>query len=438
MRSIDETHDPGLTSWVDSARSHPEFPIQNLPFCVFRPPEEATPRGGVGIGDEIVDLAALSRTGLVTGTAADVLAAATGPTLNPLMALGPEASTVLRAALSDLLQEGADAAGSLRDCLVSQRDAHFELPALIRDYTDFYSSIHHATNIGRLFRPDDPLLPNYKWLPVGYHGRSSSIVLSGTDFHRPVGQIKPPDAGEPVVAPCERLDYELEVGLYLGQGNGLGHRIDIDHAEDHAFGLCLLNDWSARDIQAWEYQPLGPFLAKSFATTVSPWIVTMEALAPFRCEWWRPADDPQPLEYLDSPSTRSAGAVELTLEVLLETPRMREARQDPVRLSLSNFTDSYWTLAQMIAHHTVAGCNLNPGDLFGSGTMSGASDGSQAALIEITRGGSEPLALPNGETRAFLDDGDRVILRGWCEREGAARIGFGEASGTVLPAAVTR
>lgn len=432
MRDVDETHEPGLKSWLASANESPDFPIQNLPFCVFRPGQSDSPRGGVGIGDQIVDLAALAQAGIVQGSAGEALHAASGASLNALMAMGPDASGLLRQTLSRLLRADAAEESVVAGCLVPQSAAVFSVPANIGDYTDFYTSIHHATNIGRLFRPDNPLLPNYRWVPIGYHGRASSIVVSGTDFHRPLGQTKAADADSPSLGPSQRLDYELEVGIYVGQGNNLGEPVPIAAAEDHIFGVCLLNDWSARDIQAWEYQPLGPFLAKSFATTVAPWIVTLEALAPFRQSWTRPDTDPQPLAYLDSAANRTSGAIDAALEVLIETAQMRGAGEAPVRLSLSNFTDSYWTVAQMLSHHTVNGCNLAAGDLFGSGTMSGADERSQAALIELTTGGAKPIHLPNGETRSFLEDGDRVILRGWCDREGARRIGFGEASGTVL------
>jgi fumarylacetoacetase len=308
------------------------------------------------------------------------------------------------------------------------------VPARIGDYTDFYTSIYHATNIGKLFRPDNPLMPNYQWVPIGYHGRSSSIGVSGQNFQRPQGQTKAPDAAEPSFGPCKRLDYEMEVGIFIGNGNQPGQPVAIDDTDQHVFGLCLLNDWSARDIQAWEYQPLGPFLSKNFASTISPWIVTLEALAPYRQGWTRPADHPQPLTYLESAQNRAAGGFDIRLEVLLETERMRNEKQPPSRLSLSNFNHSYWTVAQMVAHHTVNGCNLQPGDFFGSGTMSGPTPDSAGALIELTQGGKQPVTLSNGETRTFLQDGDAVIMRGWCEKPGAVRIGFGEMIGTILPA----
>jgi fumarylacetoacetase len=316
---------------------------------------------------------------------------------------------------------------------VPQTQAEYALPARIGNYTDFYTSVHHATAVGRLLRPDNPLLPNYKWVPIAYHGRASSIVVSGQQFPRPVGQILPSGAAAPIVGPSKRLDYELELGVLVGQGNSLGSRIDIADAESHIFGLCLLNDWSARDLQTWEYQPLGPFLAKNFATTISPWIVTLEALAPYRARWQRPSADPQPLSYLDSPVVRREGAIDIQLEVHLESESMRRAGQGPSRLSASSFKHAYWTAAQMIAHHTVNGCNLQPGDLLGTGTQSGPVPEEAGSLLELSMGGKEPVRLANGETRRFLEDADEVILRGHAERPGFARIGFGTAVGRVLP-----
>jgi fumarylacetoacetase len=308
------------------------------------------------------------------------------------------------------------------------------LPCEIGDFTDFYSSIYHATAVGSLFRPDNPLLPNYKWVPIGYHGRASSVDVSGQRFPRPCGQVKAPDQEEPVFKACARLDFELEVGIFVGTGNDLGSAVPLAEAEDHIFGLCLLNDWSARDIQAWEYQPLGPFLAKSFASTISPWIVTMEALAPYRAPLHRREGDPWPLPYLDSPETRQAGAIDMALEVALQTEAMRSRGEPHASLAVSNFRYSFWTPAQMLAHHTSNGCNLRPGDLLGSGTQSGPELEEAGSLLELSRGGKEPLTLPGGEQRTFLEDGDSIILRGWCEREGCARIGFGCAESTVLPA----
>jgi fumarylacetoacetase len=313
-----------------------------------------------------------------------------------------------------------------------------QLPCQIGDYTDFYTGIHHATSVGKLFRPDNPLLPNYKWVPIGYHGRASSIGVSGQQFRRPVGQTMPPGATEPSFGPCKRLDIELELGIFVGSGNALGESVDITEAEDHVFGICLLNDWSARDIQGWEYQPLGPFLAKNFATTVSPWVVTLEALTPYRVAFTRAEGDPQPMAYLDSPANRSGGAYDIQLQVGLQTPQMRAAGQLDASICRTSYRHAYWTVAQMLTHHTVNGCNLQPGDLLGSGTLSGPTLDQAGALIELTTGGKNPIALPNGEQRTWLEDGDSVVLRGWCEKAGAARIGFGECVGTVLPARVPK
>jgi fumarylacetoacetase len=390
----------------------------------------------VAIGEQVLDLGALHALGLFEGQARAALAACSQPTLNDFMALGAESGGALRAALSAALRRDAPLAARLRPLLVPQTAVQYRVAAQVGDYTDFYASIHHATAVGRLFRPDSPLLPNYKWLPVAYHGRASSVCVSGCDFPRPFGQLLPPGAVRPELAPTQRLDYELEVGVFVGRGNAQGSRVPLAEAEEHVFGLCLLNDWSARDLQAWEYQPLGPFLAKNFATTVSPWVVTLEALAPFRVPWTRPAGEPPPLAYLDDESTRQAGAIDLQLEAWLETARMREQGVSPQRLSHATFRDSWWTVAHMLTHHTVNGCNLQPGDLFGSGTQSGALPAQAGSLLELTAGGKQPLALPDGGSRTWLEDGDRVTLRGWCERAGFARIGFGEAAGTVLPASL--
>jgi fumarylacetoacetase len=433
--AINETHDAALTSWVESAnRPGSDFPLQNLPFAEFRRAgtDEAF-RGGVAIGDQIVDLRALQASGGHTGLVADALAACAEPTLNRFLAMGTEAWSSLRRHLWAALRSGASSP-AVRAALVPQAQAEYALPVRIGDYTDFYASVYHATAVGRLFRPDNPLLPNYKWVPIAYHGRSSSVRVSGQEFRRPYGQTLPAGSNTPIVGPSARLDYELEVGLFVGPGNALGTSIPMQVAEDHVFGLCLLNDWSARDIQAWEYQPLGPFLAKNFASTISPWIVTLEALAPYRCAWTRPADDPAPLAYLDGPTLRETGAIDIQLEAHLETARMRAGRLPPHHLSRSSFRHSYWSIAQMVAHHTINGCNLEPGDLLGSGTQSGPSEPEAGSLLELTVGGKKPLTLSSGETRTFLQDGDCVIYRGWCEKAGYARIGFGAAIGTVLPA----
>jgi fumarylacetoacetase len=436
MRAIDATHDPQLRSWVESANvAGTDFPIQNLPFCVFRRAGSAEAfRGGVAIGDAVLDLGALHELRPLEGLAAQALGACAGPFLNELMGFGPEASVALRAGLSAALATGSMLASRLHPLLVPQRSVEHSVAARVGDYTDFYASIHHATAVGRLFRPDNPLLPNYKWLPVAYHGRASSVRVSGYDFRRPAGQVLPPGAARPELARTRRLDYEVEMGIFVGRGNELGRSVPLSQAESHLFGLCLLNDWSARDIQAWEYQPLGPFLAKSFATTVSPWIVTLEALAPFRSAWIRPPGEPPPLAYLDDDTQHAAGAIDVQLEAWLDTAHMRAAGVQPQRLSHASFRDSWWTVAQMLAHHTVNGCNLSPGDLLGSGTQSGPRPDEAGSLLELTSGGQRPIALAGGETRTFLEDGDRVILRGWCERPGYVRIGFGEAVGTVLTA----
>jgi fumarylacetoacetase len=436
VSSLDSTHDPNLRSWVKSANLPGcDFPIQNLPLAVFRRQGSGENfRCGAAIGESVLDLGALGGLTPLGGIAAQALAACAEPSLSGLMALGREAWVALRRALSQCLEEGAPRARELAAALVPQRVVEFALPARIGNFTDFYASIHHATAVGRLFRPDQPLLPNYRWVPIAYHGRASSIRVSGQQVRRPHGQIMPRGTERPQLAPSARLDFELEVGILIGTGNGLGAPIPIDRAEEHVFGLCLLNDWSARDIQAWEYQPLGPFLAKSFASTISPWVVTLEALAPYRLPWTRPAGDPQPLPYLDGEPLRASGALDLELEVAIETPAMRAAAAPPQTLARTNFLHSYWTIAQMVAHHTVNGCNLEPGDLLGSGTQSGPTPEQAGSLLELTEGGKRPLGLKGGETRTFLEDGDRVILRGWCERLGCARIGFGEASGTLLPA----
>lgn len=436
MTMLNETHDPALRSWVTSANlAGSDFPIQNLPFASFRRQGSTEAfRGGVAIGDQILDLAAVHQAGVFAGEIGEAVKAGAQPQLNELMAKGAPVWSALRLALSRALREGAAEQAALQTCLVPQAQAEYGVPARIGDYTDFYTSVHHATNIGKLFRPDNPLLPNYKWIPIGYHGRASSIGVSGQQFRRPVGQTLPPGATQPSFGPCKRLDIELELGIFVGTGNELGDPVAMAQAEDHVFGLCLLNDWSARDIQAWEYQPLGPFLSKNFATTISPWIVTVEALAPYRVAFERPAEDPQPLPYLDSEANRQTGAFDIQLQVGLETPKMREAGEGDTTICRTSYRHAYWTVAQMVTHHTVNGCNLQPGDLFGSGTLSGPTLDQAGALIELTAGGKNPLPLPNGETRTFLEDGDAVVLRGWCEKPGAARIGFGECRGTVLPA----
>ncbi|ETJ48715.1 MULTISPECIES: fumarylacetoacetase [Pseudoalteromonas] len=436
MSQINETHNINLTSWVESANIKGcDFPIQNLPFAEFRTKNTNEKfRGGVAIGDQVIDLAKLSHLNIFTGDAKTALDAASESTLNTFMGLGGQYWSALRLALSKALREGAQQQKEMQSTLIPQADIEFSLPCRIGDYTDFYTSIYHATAVGSLFRPDNPLLPNYKWVPIGYHGRSSSIDVSGQTFHRPKGQTKAPDADTPSFGPCKRLDYELELGIYLGKGNALGDAIAIENAENHVFGFCVFNDWSARDLQAWEYQPLGPFLAKNFASTVSPWIVTTEALAPFRTSWTRDENDPQPMPYLESAANREQGAFDIQMDVKIQTQKMRDENHQPTQVSASSFKHSYWTVAQMVTHHTVNGCNFMPGDMLGSGTQSGPTHEEAGSLLELSRGGKEKITLSNGEQRSFLEDGDNVIMRGWCEKPGYARIGFGSVESTVLPA----
>ena len=439
---MDSTHDPSLVSWVESANQAGDFPIQNLPFGVFhRRGEDEPGRVGIAIGDMILDVTACHDEGRFTGLAERASEACAAPALNALMRLGAESRRELRRQASALLSADSSAYRSNRRLgdriLLARSDAEMLLPAAIGDYTDFYASVHHATNVGSMFRPDNPLLPNYKWVPIGYHGRASSILPSGSPVLRPSGQSKAPDAESPSFGPSRSLDYEMELGLFVGPGNPLGEPVPIGRAEEQFFGFCLVNDWSARDLQAWEYQPLGPFLAKNFATTISPWVVTPEALEPFRAPAFaRPQGDPSPLPYLHSRQNAESGAVAVTVEVYLASPLMRERRMEPVRLSRGSAADLYWTPAQLVAHHTSNGCDLRPGDLLASGTISGPDKESRGCLLELTWRGAEPLALPSGETRKFLEDGDEVIMRGYCEREGAVRIGFGECSGTVQAARV--
>ncbi len=434
---LNETHDVALRSWVTSANSgSTDFPVQNLPYGVFRHlGSQEQFRLGVAIGDQILDLRKAHALGVFANLkTAEFNQAILSDGLNLLMDLGPTVWSALRLDLSRALRQGATHQDVLQSCLLPQSSAEYSLPARIGDYTDFYTSIHHATAVGKLFRPDNPLLPNYKWVPIGYHGRSSSIGVSGQEFHRPVGQTMPPAATEPVFGPAKRMDYEMEIGIFIGKGNALGERIAIQEAEQHVFGLCLLNDWSARDMQAWEYQPLGPFLAKNFASTISPWVVTLEALAPYRKAWTRDPADPQPLAYLESSDLRESGAFDIQLEVLLQTEKMRAENVPAQRLSLSNFRHSYWTISQLVTHHTVNGCNLRAGDLLGSGTQSGPRPEEAGSLLELTEGGKKPITLNNGEQRIFIGDGDSIIMRGWTQKDGAPRIGFGEVLGSLLPA----
>jgi fumarylacetoacetase len=431
--TLNATHNPQRRSWVASANTAgTDFTIQNLPYGRFR----RTGRGeawriGVAIGDQVFDLKRALELGDWPVDIAALLAPLADGDLNSLMARPSATRSALRAAISQALTEGDPQRARLQAALVPQASVEMSVPCAIGDYTDFYTGIHHATTVGKLFRPDNPLLPNYKWVPIGYHGRASSIGVSGQRFRRPQGQLKGA-ADAPVLGASQRVDYELELGVLIGPGNARGEAIAMADAEEHLFGVCLLNDWSARDLQAWEYQPLGPFLAKNFATTVSPWVVTLEALAPFRHAFTRPDGDPQPLPYLDSDANRREGAFDIALSVWLQTAKMRASGEAAMQLSQSNVAESaYWTLAQLITHHTVNGCNLVPGDLLGSGTLSGPTPEQGGSLLELSLGGKQTIKLPNGEERTFMQDGDTIVLRGHCERAGVARIGLGEVSGTL-------
>jgi fumarylacetoacetase len=436
---IDDTHSSKRRSWVASANGHADFPIQNLPHGVFARPGKG-PRGGVAIGDDIFDLAAALDAGLFDGPAREAAEAASGATLNRFFSLGRDARVALRRRLGEILDaDGRDRAKieALRARLAHPAaDCRLELPAAIGDYTDFFAGINHAVNAGKLFRPDNPLLPNYKYVPIGYHGRASSIQVSGGDVRRPNGQRKPANETIPSFGPSRSLDLELELGVWIGSGNELGQPIPIAEAANYIAGFCLLNDWSARDVQGWEYQPLGPFLGKSFFTSISPWVVTPEALAPFRiAQAKRPAGDPEPLPYLSDASDQAGGGLDIGLEVFLLTEGLRAKGLPPHRLTASNASHLYWTVAQLVAHHTCNGCNLRPGDIFGTGTISGPTEDSLGSLLEISAGGRQPVTLASGETRRFLEDGDTVIMQARCRREGYAGIGFGECRGTIVAAA---
>src|SRR5262245_36053994 len=433
MTTQNETHDPARKSWVESANAPGcDFPIQNLPFGAFRPQGDgAEPMIGVAIGDQILDVAAVAP--FVEASAREAAAACASPHLNDLMALGPTAWSALRRALSRMLSDASQREGVEK--FLAPMAAELFVPARIGNFTDFFASIFHATNAGKLFRPDNPLNPNYKYVPVAYHSRASSVCVSGTPVRRPLGQSKGTDEPAPAYRPSRGLDYELELGFYIGVPSRLGEPIPIGKAGEHIFGFCLLNDWSARDIQAWEAQPLGPFLGKSFTTSVSPWVVTAEALAPYRIPAYaRPAGDPAPLPHLTDVVDQAGGGIDISLEVLLTTEKMRAADAAPFRLSHGSFATIYWTVAQMVAHHTSNGCNLEIGDLMATGTCTGPQDESRGCLLEITSRGKNPVALPNGETRGFLQDGDEVTFRAHCAGAGRARLGFGECRGLITPA----
>jgi fumarylacetoacetase len=436
MTALNETHAPGLRSWVPAANlPGSDFPIQNLPFGIFQTADGQPPRGGVAIGDQIFDLGHGASSGLFDAAAQQAALAACADSLNPLMALGQRAQSALRLALSRLLQEGSAQEAAARGCLVPMRAATLHMPVRISNYTDFFTSIYHATNSGRQARPDNPLFSNFKSIPTAYHGRASSIRLSGTPCVRPKGQTLPKGAKDPVFGASRKLDFEFEIGAYIGVGNALGDAIPLANADEHLFGLCLFNDWSARDIQSWETQPLGPFQGKNFLSSVSPWVVTLEALAPFRAPAPdRGADAPPLLPHLHTEADRAQGALDLRMDVLIQTEAMRRDGLAPHVITSPRFADQYWTTFQAIAHHTVNGCNLETGDLLGSGTVSGPRESELGCLKELTVDGTQPVRLPNGEQRAYLEDGDDVIFRARCEREGFATIGFGECTGRVVPA----
>ncbi|BEP62285.1 fumarylacetoacetase [Variovorax sp. V213] len=433
--SLDHTHDAGARSWVDAANDErSDFPLQNLPLCMFRPAPGLAMRAGIGIGDQVLDLSLAASTGLLEGLSGEMVGALKGARLNELFALGPDAMTALRHAAWRTLEAGYARRDEVP--LSSMASVEFGLPCEVGDYTDFFSSLNHAMNTFRLFRPGQVFLPNFKHLPIAYHGRASSIVPSGTPVVRPLGQARPQPEEPPQFGPARKIDFEVELGFYVGVGNALGTRIALDDADRHLAGVSLLNDWSARDLQAWESQPLGPFLSKNFASTVSPWVVGLDALAPFRAPLVaREAGDPAPQDYLHSKANDARGAFDIRIDTLLQTQAMREAGDPPARISQAVFArDAWWTPAQMVAHHTVNGCNLRPGDLIGSGTISGPDDGMQGSILELTYGGAKPISLPRGETRAFVEDGDEVTLVAWCERPGFRRIGLGRCTGLVLPA----
>ena len=439
MQSLDETHAPGRNSWVETAnRDGCEFPIQNLPLGIFSH-RDAAARFGIAIGDCVLDVAAAADAGLLSGDALPAARLAHETTLNGVFALDPAILTALRRQVADLLDDRGprkqQAMANRAALLAEQSQCEFHLPAAIGDYTDFYSGIHHAHATGAMLRPDDPLPLNYKWMPIAYHARSSSVVASGAAIHRPLGQIGSSGGKPPRHAPSNRLDFELELGFYIGRGNRLGRTVPIASAPDHIVGYCLLNDWSARDIQRWEAVPLGPFLGKSFVTTVSPWVVTSDALRPFRCAaMQREAGDPSPLPYLFDGADQEAGGLDIELAVLLRTPLMQRDNSPPVPLARSNAKHLYWTPAQMVAYHASGGCNLRPGDLIGSGTISGPVESQRGSLLELTDGGRKPFVLPNGEMRSFLEDGDEVTFTAICRRDGFVSIGFGACTGRVVPA----
>jgi fumarylacetoacetase len=440
MINVNETHDENLKSWIESANtSDTDFPIQNLPFCVFaRACTYENVRVGVAIGDFVLDIYSCYECCLFDDESFTIAVGTNNYCLDhSVMKKNKDLQAAFRRRLVEILSDTADEEirKNVERNLIPIEDVQFYMPAHIGDYTDFYCSIFHATNVGSMFRPDNPLLPNYKYVPIGYHGRASSVVISGTEIVRPKGQNRSDEGKPPEYVPCKSLDYEMEVGFFVGKCNELGETVSIEDAEDHIFGLCLVNDWSARDIQAWEYQPLGPFLAKSFATSISPFVVTTEALAPFRVSAFERAEgDPQPLDYLSSEQNEKNGGFDINLEVYLQTQKMRDENAEPFLLSHSNMKDLYWTIGQMLTHHASNGCNLQTGDLIATGTVSGEGKDERGCLLELTWRGTEPIQLPNGEERRFLEDGDEIIMKGFCEREGFRRIGFGECRGVIVAA----
>ena len=435
---LNETQDPARKSFIESANAPDcDFPIQNLPYCVFRPAAatSAPLRVGVAIGDQILDLAGKPAEAGSGGLAGEAAKAGAAPFLNVLMSLGPQAWSALRLALSRALSTEHGNPGNINPHLVAMKDADVRLPVAFRNFTDFFASVFHASNAGRMFRPDNPLMPNYKYVPVAYHSRASSVRVSGTPVRRPQGQRKGANEDAPSYGPSRNLDFELELGVFVGLGSELGQTIPVGRAAEHVFGYCLLNDWSARDVQGWEYQPLGPFLGKNFGTTISPWIVTAEAMAPFHtAAYVRPAGDPAPLPYLSDTEDQTSGGLDITLEAYLSTETMRKSGAAPQRITQTSFALMYWTIAQMIAHHTCNGCNLEIGDLIGSGTVSGPDKSSWGSLLELTARGREPIALPGGEKRGFIEDGDEIVFRGFCAKPGQTRIGFGDCRAVILPA----
>lgn len=436
---IDETHSSELTSWVSSAQaSGCDFPVQNLPLGAFVPGAGGDCRLGVAIGDQVLDLRQAVSLGLLESVSGALAEACRQECLNDLMALDRAQWKVLRRALSALLRQGSPHEERARALLHAQDEVQMRMPVVVGDYTDFYTSIHHATNAGRMFRPDSPLFPNFQYLPVGYHGRASSIVTTGHPCIRPWGQVRPNPQENPIFAPSAKMDFELELAIFVGPGNRMGEPIAISAAEDHVFGMCLLNDWSARDIQAWEYQPLGPFLGKSFMTTISPWVITMEALAPFRKAMPTGGGRPPIPDYLSDPGLDQRSAIDIGVRVSLQTARMREQGLAPALLSTAGFVEQFWSVYQMLVHHASNGCNLRPGDLLGTGTISGTGQGEEGCMLEKSLNGTRPFEVPGGETRKFLEDGDEVIMQAGCSREGFASIGFGLCSGRLKPAAIAR